>query len=95
MGLVNQDYQRLFETNANQANDALPDSVDAKIILTSTTYILYEQFKLGDNYRTYLEGIMISNNVLRTGIQATPYQKSYEMIRGSHSGTVTFEASTR
>ena len=49
MGLVNQpvkfntmvfefemDYQRLFETNANQANDTLPDSVDAKIILTST-----------------------------------------------------------
>ena len=30
------DYQRLFETNANQANDTLPDSVDAKIILTST-----------------------------------------------------------
>ena len=30
------DYQRLFETNANQANDALPESVDAKIILTST-----------------------------------------------------------
>ena len=30
------DYQRLFETNANQANDTLPDSVDAKMILTST-----------------------------------------------------------
>ena len=30
------DYQRLFETNANQANDTLPDSVDAKIILMST-----------------------------------------------------------
>ena len=97
MGLVNQDYQRLFETNANQANDALPDSADAKIILTSTTYILYEQFKLGDNYRTYLEGIMISNNVLRTGIQPTPYpyQKSYEMVRGSQSRAVNFEASAR
>ena len=48
------DYQRLFETNANQANDALPDSVDAKIISTSTSYILYKQFQLDDNYRTYL-----------------------------------------
>ena len=107
MGLVNQpvkfntkwlltfetDYQRLFESKANQANDALPDSVDAKIILTSTPYILYEQFKLDDNYKTYLEGKMISNNVLGTGIQSKPYQKSYEMVWGSQSRTVTFEAS--
>ena len=38
---------------------------------------------------------MISNNVLRTGIQLTPYQKSCEMVRGSQSRTVTFEASAR
>ena len=56
---------------------------------------MYEQFKLDDNYRTYLKGIMISNNVLRTGIQPTPYQKSYEMVHGSQSRTVTFEASAR
>ena len=107
LGLVNQpvkfntkwlltyetDYQRIFESKANQANDALPDNVDAKTILTSTLYILYEQFKLGG--KTYLGGIMISNNVLRTGIQLTPYQKSYEMVRGSQSKTVTFEASAR
>ena len=89
------DYQRLFESKANQANDAPPDSVDAKIILTSTPYVLYEQFKLDNNYRAYLEGIMISNNVLRTGIQPTPYLKSYEMIRGNQSRTVTSEASAR
>ena len=89
------DYQRLFESKANQANDAPPDSVDAKIILMSTPYILYEQFKLDDNYRAYLEGIMISNNALRTGIQPTPYLKSYKMIRGNQSRTVTSEASAR
>ena len=59
------DYQILIDSKANQANDALPDDVDAKIIITSTPYILCEQFKLDDNYRTYLEGAMISNNVLR------------------------------
>ena len=89
LGLVNQpvkfdtkwllkfetDYQTLFETNANQGNDAVPTSVDAKFILTSTPYIFYDQFKLDDNYKAYLKGIMISNNVLRTGIQVTPYQK--------------------
>ena len=107
MGLVNQpvkfdtkwlltfetDYQRLFESKANQANDALPDSVDTKIVLTSTLYILYEQFKLDDNYRTYLEGIMISNNVFGTGIQPKPYQKTYEIVWGNQSRTVTFEES--
>ena len=89
------DYQILFESKANQANDALPDSLDAKIVLTSTPSILYEQFKLDNNFRTYLEGIKISNNVLRTGIQPTPYQKMYEIVRGSQSRTVTFEASSR
>ena len=89
------DYQRLFESKANQANDALPNIVDAKIILTSTPYIMYQQFKLDDNYRTYLEGIMISNNLLRTGILPTPYQKSYEMVSRNQSITVIFEASAR
>ena len=86
---------RLYESNANQANDALLDSVNAKIILWSTPYILYEQFKIDNNYRTYREGIMISNNVLRTGIQSTRFQKSYELVCGSQSRTVTFEASAR
>ena len=31
-----QDYQKPFETKANQANDALPTSINAKIILTAT-----------------------------------------------------------
>ena len=75
------DYQRLFESKANQANDALRDSVDAKIILTSTPYILCEQFKLDNNNRT--------------GIQPTPYQQSYEMVWRSQSRTVNFEASAR
>ena len=35
------DYERLFKSKANQADNALPDSTDAKIILTSTPYILY------------------------------------------------------
>ena len=87
------DHQRLFESKANQANGALPDSVDAKIILMSTPYIFYKQLKLDDNYRTYLEGIMISNNVLRTGIQPASYQKCYKMVRESQSRTVTFKAS--
>ena len=68
--------QRLFETNENQAADALRTSVNASIIFTSAPYILYEQFKLDDNFRTFLEGTMISEHVLRTGIKPTPRIKN-------------------
>ena len=55
--------QRLFKSIANQAGGAgLPNNVDAKIILDSAPYILYYQFDLDDNFRTYLEGAMISEN---------------------------------
>ena len=50
------DVQRLFETNTNQATEFLPDYVDAIIIVTGAPYIMYEQFKLDDKFRTYLEG---------------------------------------
>ena len=60
--------QKLFESKENQAaGAAIPNSVDAKIILESTSYILYHQFDLDDTFRTYLEGTMISENNLRTG----------------------------
>ena len=67
------DMQRLFESNTNLANDATyPDSVDAKIILDSAPYLLYYQFLLEDTYRLYLEGALISNQVLRTRINLFP-----------------------
>ena len=92
---LEQNYQKLFETKASQANDALPTLEDAKIILAATPYLLFEQFKLFDNYLAYLEAIMISNKVLRTGIKKTPYQKTYELIVGAQSRTITFESSNK
>ena len=82
--------QKLFESKRNQAADGLPNTVDAKIILDSAPYILYQEFELDDNFRTYLEGEMISENHLRTGIKKTPLQKCYKMISGSQSRTITF-----
>ena len=46
------DMQALFESKGNQAADALPTSIDAKIILESTPYLLYYQFQLEDTFRT-------------------------------------------
>ena len=85
-----QDMQRLFESKTNQAAAGLPDTVDAKIILKSTPYLLYYQFKLDTNFRNYLETALVSESKLRTGIQRTPYQKSYELIAGSQSRTINF-----
>ena len=36
--------QKLFESKTNQAADGLPNTVDAKIIIDSTPYLLYYQF---------------------------------------------------
>ena len=86
-----QDMQRLFEANTNLGAAAgLPDTVDAKIILKSTPYLLYTQFKLDTNFRNYSETALVSESKLRTGIQKTPYQKSYELIAGAQSRTINF-----
>ena len=81
--------QKLFESKTNQAVDGLPNAVDAKIIIDSTLYHLYYQFDLEDVYRTYFESAMVSENLLRTGIRKT-LQKSYELVRGTQSKTITF-----
>ena len=82
--------QKLFESNTNQAADRLPNTVDAKIIIDSTPYLLYYQFDLDDVYRTYFKSTMVSENLLRTGIRKTPLQKSYELVAGAQSKTITF-----
>ena len=85
------DMSRLFESNANlAAGAAYPDEPDAKIILESAPYLLYHQFSLEDTYRSYLEGAMVSNQALRTGLKLFPYQKSYEIVAGAQSKTFSF-----
>ena len=82
---------RLFESKTNLAAGAeYPDNVDAKIILDSAPYLLFHQFSLEDTYRAYFEGAMISNQILRTGLKFSPYQKSYELVIGAQSKTFTF-----
>ena len=56
---------------------------------------MYEQLKLDDNYRTYLEGVELSERVLRTGIKPTPYQKSFELLVGTESRVVNFQAANK
>ena len=89
------DTQRLFETKVNQAIDVVPRTVDVEIIFTSAPYIMYEQLKLDDNYRTYLEGVILSERELGTGIKPTLYLKSFELVVGTESRAVNFQAANK
>ena len=89
------EIQKVFQTNINQAADTLSRNVDTEIIITSTPYIMYEQFKLDDNSRTYLEGVMLFEHVLRTEIKPTPYQKSFELVIGTESRVVNFQVANK
>ena len=66
-----------------------------KIIWHNVPYIQYEQIRLNGNFRQYLETDTIVKNVLRMGIQKTPYQKSYELAVLTQSYTVDFIAAIR
>ena len=109
LGLVNQcfkfnikciltletEMQRLFETNIIQNADALSRTVDADIVFTGAPYIMYKQFQLDDNFKTYLEGTMQSKHVVRMGIKRTPYQKSFELISATESHVVDFTGTNK
>ena len=88
--------QKLFETNFNQNANALPRTVYADIVSTEALYIMYEQFQLDENFKTYLEGIyaqhMLSiwEHMLRIGIKPTPYQKSFELVTSTEYRVVGF-----
>ena len=56
---------------------------------------MYEKFKLGNNFRTYLKGLMLSEHVLRTGIKPTPYQKSFKLVTGTESRVADFQTANR
>ena len=91
------DMQNLFETNANQANNALVAGVDAEMIITSTPCIQYEQFQLDDNFKMCLKGTLQSElqSVLRTRAKLTPYQKLYELVIGTQYQVIDFTGANK
>ena len=96
LGLVNQsvkfntkftlmletEMNKLFETNANDANP--PAAVDADIILTLAPNLQYEQIK------NILKASWKVDSFLRAGVQKRPYQKTFEVNVGIQSHVVGF-----
>ena len=58
--------KKLYES---KKKSAMIGTSDTKIIFTDSPYIQYEQFKLKDNFRHYIETIMSSSKDLRMGNQ--------------------------
>ena len=109
LGLVNQcfkfntkcilmletEMQKLFETNVNQNADALLRTLDANIVFTGARNIMYQQFQLDGNFKTYLKGTMHSKQVLRTGIKPTLYQLLFKLVAGTESRVVDFTGANK
>lgn len=90
--MLETDMNKLSEFNRQLNPIANPD---VKITFHDAPFIQYEQFHLNDNFWQYLEAIMISEKLLRIGIQKTLLLKSYEMAIGSQIFTVDFRAASR
>ena len=86
--MLETEVNKLCETNVNDANPLV--TVDADIVLTSAPYVQYEQIELDPNFRAHLEITLTANSFLRTGIQKTPYQKTFEINVGSQSHVIDF-----
>ena len=80
------DIQKLFKANINQATDALLDSFNASIVFAGAPYIMYKQFKLDNNFKTYLKRTLISEHVCKTEIKPKPYQKSSNLLLAPNLG---------
>ena len=95
---LEQKLSKLFESKAKLANKAnntvadLPtDDPDANVYWNSIPYVQYEQCKLNETFDAYIRKALQSKRVLRTGIKPTPYQKSYEVNKGTQSNVVKFK----
>ena len=93
---------KLFETKEKLPNTtagaaaALPtDAPDASPYFFATPYLMNEQLTLSETFHKYISKIISSKRVLRTGIQKTPMQKTYEINVGSQSHVVDFTGASR
>ena len=68
----------------------MTDIVDADVVFTGAPYIIYTQFQLDHSFKTYLEGTIQSEHVLRMVSQPTRYRNSFEVLRGTESQLVDF-----
>ena len=80
---LEKEMKRLFESRKVLASTASKTPApDAKIIFTKAPFVQYEQILLDKNFWQYLETIMVSKTILRTGAQKHPYKKHTKLTQG-------------
>ena len=84
---------KLFESNANV--DSIPAPPDAQIIYHDRPYISYQQITMDGNFQVYFNAILRSKKALRTAVQLSPYQQSFEVNIGTQTINVNFQGANR
>ena len=84
---------KLFENNAKVDN--IPAAPDAQIIYHDTHYISYQQISLDENFQAYFNATLRSKKALRTGVQFSPHQQSFEVNVGTQAINVNFQGANR
>ena len=64
---------------------------NTKILYHDTTYLYCQQISLDDNCQTYFNTTLRSKMALRTGVQFSRYQQSFEVNIGTQSVNVNFQ----
>ena len=93
-----QNRNKLFEqtTKIDGTNAPVPATQpDAEVYFHSAPYIQYEQIKLNDTFKKYVDKALQSKRVLRTGIKPTPFQKTFEINNGIQSFILDFKGANK
>ena len=84
---------KLFESNAKVT--AIPRAPDAKILYHDRPYISYQQITLDENFQVYFNATLRSKMTLRTGVQFSPYQLSFEVNVATQTVNENFQGANR
>ena len=84
---------KLFEYNTKVT--AIPRAPDAQILYHDTPYISYQQITLDENFQVYFNATLRSKMALKTGVQFSPYQQSFEVNVGTQTVNVNSQRTNR
>ena len=90
---LERNMNKLFESNKKVT--AIPDNPDALIQIYDRPYISYQEINLTKSADIYFNGILRSETALRQGVLPSPYQRLFEINRGTQIYTCTFKGAQR
>ena len=96
-GLISQKlyYRILLKYFVDAKVTAIPRRPDAQILYHDTLCISYQQITLDENFQVYFNAALCSKMALRTGVQFSPYQQSFEVNVGTQTVNVNFQGANR